>query len=201
MKTSNSISELYDSRDEMAVITRNVIWNIDFLNCYTDKEKDILGKYSSNLFTLNTFYSANKLIVGRKKMENVDKFLMEFWTLVVEYMTPWQSLYNKEISKIDLRENYIATQNVVIQALGRIGNYLNEHKEINLRDHLKYLEKINWKRNSNVWYLRAVNESGRIVTNKKAVMLIANIIKINMNIPLSKEEENAENDLQKLLKD
>ena len=201
VKTSNSISELYDSRDEMAVITRNVIWNIDFLNCYTDKEKDILGKYSSNLFTLNTFYSANKLIVGRKKMENVDKFLMEFWTLVVEYMTPWQSLYNKEISKIDLRENYIATQNVVIQALGRIGNYLNEHKEINLRDHLKYLEKINWKRNSNVWYLRAVNESGRIVTNKKAVMLIANIIKINMNIPLSKEEENAENDLQKLLKD
>lgn len=201
VKTSNSISELYDSRDEIAVITRNIIWNIDFLNCYTDKEKDILGKYSSNLFTLNTFYMANKLIIGRKKIEDADKFLMEFWGLVVEYMTPWQSLYNKEISKIDLRENYIATQNVVIQALGRIGNFLKEHKEINLREHLKKLEKINWKRNSTVWYLRAVNESGRIVTNKKAVMLIANIIKINMNIPLSKEEENVENDLQKLLKD
>ena len=45
VKTSNSISELYDSRDEMAVITRNVVWNIDFLNTYTDKEKDILGKF------------------------------------------------------------------------------------------------------------------------------------------------------------
>ena len=31
---------------------------------YLDKEKDILGKYSSNLFTLNTFYIANKKIVG-----------------------------------------------------------------------------------------------------------------------------------------
>ena len=50
VKTSNSISELYDSRDEMAVITRNVVWNIDFLNTYTDKEKDILGKFSSSLF-------------------------------------------------------------------------------------------------------------------------------------------------------
>ena len=63
VKTSNSISELYDSRDEIAVITRNVIWNNEFLNTYTDKEKDILGKYSSSLFTLNTFYTANKTIV------------------------------------------------------------------------------------------------------------------------------------------
>ena len=51
-------SELYDSRDEMAVITRTWIALIEFLNTYTDKEKDILGKYSSSLFTLNTFYTA-----------------------------------------------------------------------------------------------------------------------------------------------
>ena len=44
VKTSNSISELYDSRDGMAVITREVIGKIPFLNTYTDKEKDILGK-------------------------------------------------------------------------------------------------------------------------------------------------------------
>lgn len=44
VKTSNSISELYDSRDQVAVITRNVIKRIDFLNTYTDKEKDILGR-------------------------------------------------------------------------------------------------------------------------------------------------------------
>ena len=72
VKTSNSISELYDSRDEMAVITRNVIWKIDFLNTYTEKEKDILGKYSSSLFTLNTFYTANKSIVGRSQIDGVE---------------------------------------------------------------------------------------------------------------------------------
>jgi len=65
VKTSNSIAELYDSRDELAVITRNVIAKIDFLNQYTDKEKDNLGKYSSNLFTLNTFYTANKRMIRK----------------------------------------------------------------------------------------------------------------------------------------
>ena len=50
VKTSNSISELYDSRDDLAVLTRTVISKVSFLNEYTDKEKDNLGKYSSNLF-------------------------------------------------------------------------------------------------------------------------------------------------------
>ena len=123
VKTSNSISELYDSRDEMAVITRNVIWNIDFLNTYTDKEKDNLGKYSSNLFTLNTFYTANRCIIGRSYETDTETFLLEYWTIVVENMRQWQELQHKEITKVDLRENYIATQNIVIQALGRVGNY------------------------------------------------------------------------------
>ena len=67
VKTSNSISELYDSRDEMAVLTRNVIWNIEFLNTYTDKEKDILGKYSSSLFTLNTFLYCKQNYCRKKR--------------------------------------------------------------------------------------------------------------------------------------
>ena len=41
VKTSNSIAELYDSRDDLAVITREVISKVPFINTYTDKEKDI----------------------------------------------------------------------------------------------------------------------------------------------------------------
>lgn len=123
VKTSNSISELYDSRDEMAVITRNVIWNNEFLNTYTDKEKDILGKYSSSLFTLNTFYTANKTIVGRTIKKDTEKFLLDYWNNVVEHMVQWQELQHREITKVDLRESYIATQSIVIQALGRIASF------------------------------------------------------------------------------
>ena len=107
VKTSNSISELYDSRDQMAVITRDVISRIEFLNTYTDKEKDILGKFSSSLFTLNTFYSANKLIVGRNTGDDVRDFLFHFWDSVAANMMQWQELEHREITKVDLRENYI----------------------------------------------------------------------------------------------
>ena len=98
VKTSNSISELYDSRDGMAVITREVIGKIPFLNTYTDKEKDILGKYSSSLFTLNTFYTANKAIIGRRSLDSADAFLYRFWSCVCLHMSQWKELENKEIT-------------------------------------------------------------------------------------------------------
>ena len=200
VKTSNSISELYDSRDEMAVITRNVIWKIDFLNTYTDKEKDILGKFSSSLFTLNTFYTANKTIVGRGKEEEAEAFLQRYWELVVKNMRQWQELENKEITKVDLRENFIATQSIVIQAFGRVGNYFY----INQIDPGLYMERvadINWSRNAKQWYMRAVGKNGRIITNKKAALLISNVIKKEIKIPLSPEEKNAEMQLKKSMEE
>ena len=196
VKTSNSISELYDSRDEMAVITRNVVWNIEFLNTYTDKEKDILGKFSSSLFTLNTFYLANKTIVGRNPGGNSEKFLLSFWILVCENMRQWQELQHKEITKVDLRENFIATQSIVIQALGRVGNYLYSN-QLDPENYLKKLNEINWNRNSRQWYMRAVRKNGRIITNKKASLLISNVIKQAIGIPLNEEEKCAEVALKK----
>ena len=199
VKTSNSISELYDSRDQMAVVTRDVISRIEFLNTYTDKEKDILGKFSSSLFTLNTFYTANKVIVGHGSIDNAKRFLFDFWNCVSNHMTQWQELSNKEITKIDLRENYIATQSIVIQALGRIGNYLFQHQEIDMEECLAKLDYVNWHRGSQQWYLRAINQNGRIITNKKAALLIANVIKNTVGIPLSVDEIAAENALQKTI--
>ena len=183
----------------MAVITRDVVKRIHFLNTYTDKEKDILGKYSSSLFTLNSFYTANKLIVGRSSINSAGDFLLHFWNNVSQHMIQWQELEHKEITKVDLRENYIATQSIVIQAMGRIGNYLFQHKEIELEQCLQRLENINWHRNSQQWYLRAINRNGRIITNKRAALLIANVIKQTLGLPLSANEVAAEETLERTL--
>ena len=196
VKTSNSIAELYDSRDEMAVITRKVVHNNEFLNTYTNKEKDILGKYSSSLFTLNTFYVANKMIVGRNSILESESFLNQYWEAVVKNMRQWGELQNHEITKVDLREEYIATQSIVIQALGRIGNYYFTGDASKMDEDLKKLRSINWSRSAKQWVMRAIGKNGRIITNKKAAMLIANVIKQQISIPLSVDEEAAERSLR-----
>lgn len=192
VKTSNSIAELYDSRDELAVVTRNAIRNIPFLDAYTDKEKDNLGKYSSKLFTLNTFYVSNKLIVGRRIDETTEQFLVQFWSCIVENMEQWQELEKKQITKIDLRENYIATQAIVIQAIGRIGQYFYENGVRDMDKIMERLKQIDWQRSSKQWYLRAIRANGRIITSKQAAILIGNVIKNKLEIPLSVQEKSIE---------
>ncbi len=197
VKTSNSIAELYDSRDPLAVTTRNVISKIEFLNKYVDKEKDILGKYSSALFTLNTFYNANKKILGRTECnKDFESFVYIFWKSVCANMIPWIELEEGEIPKKELREKYIATQAVVIQALGRVGSQLyKEEKEA--EKNLKGLRKIDWRRGANCWKLRAIRGDGRLQTGENAQILISNIIKQSLDLILSNEEKRAEEEYLK----
>lgn len=194
VKTSNSIAELYDSRDPLAVATRNTISQIPFLNEYVDKEKDNLGKFSSALFTLNTFYNANKKILKRGICdEEFETFIMSFWIKVVDNMVPWKELINKELSKKELREQYIATQAVVIQAFGRIGSDLLCNPEYMNDYHLSKIQDINWKRNCDDWKLRVIRSNGRMINNTTAILLAGNVIKKYMELPLSEDEITAEN--------
>lgn len=189
VKTSNSIAELYDSRDALAVVTRKVISENNFLNEYVDKERDILGKFSSALFTLNTFYTANKRILKRAKCdEKFENFLRVFWKSVEKNMIPWKEMVSKEISKRDLRESYIASQAVVIQALGKVGAYCFEHLPEDFEEKLTHLQGVNWKRSADEWKLRVIRNNGRMINNEKAILLTANVLKQELGIPLTKDE-------------
>ena len=195
VKTSNSISELYDTRDEHAVLTRETIAKIDFLNIYTDKEKDNLGKFDACLFTLNMFYTSNKTILGKNVKEGDGEFLRRFWSAVTQNMEPWQELAEKELTKRALREDYIATQSVILQAFGRVGRYyylLHQNEDFDSR--LSGLSKINWKRSAAIWDKRVL-KNGRVLVNKRAVMLTGNVIKNAIGIPLDEDEVAAEKEL------
>ena len=193
VKTSNSIAELYDSRDQLAVATRNVISKIKFFNAYTDKEKDILGKYSSNLFTLSTFYNANKRIIRSAPItKETEMFLLQYWSCVCQNILPWKDLYYHNISKVDLRENYIVTQAVIIQVLGRLGYYFFANKNYSIERYLCKLQGINWKRGSDDWKLRTIRANGRMINNEEAVTLTCNVLKGYLGLPLDEFEQGKE---------
>ena len=124
MTTSKSLNTLYESKDRVAVITKNVVNSIDFLRKYTDKERDNLSKFSSNIFTLNTFYTANKKIVKIIGDDHAaEAFVFDFWRAVVVNMREWNEMDKGELSKKSLREDYITTQGLIILALGRLIGY------------------------------------------------------------------------------
>lgn len=166
-----------------------MIQNNPFLNTYTDKEKDILGKYSSSLFTLSTFYNANKRIVrGYSSTEGIESFLDRYWNAVVRNVLPWQELVRREISKVELREKYIVTQSVIIQVFGRLGHYFYTHETCCIEDYMRKFEGIDWLRNASMWKLRTIREDGRMINSEEAIVLTCNAIKTELGIPLDAME-------------
>ncbi|MBQ4122642.1 DNA sulfur modification protein DndB [bacterium] len=191
VKTSNSLSTLYDSRDELAVATKSVIENVNFLKKYTDKERDILGKNSSNLFTLTSIYKANQRIIHNNECSESDtKFLIAFWNTVTTNISEWNELQERTLTKKDLRENYITTLAITINAFGRLGRYFYDNKDVDMNIFLKNLSSIDWLRsNRENWLGRAIRNDGKIKNNEEAVILTCTKIKMLLGIDLTKEEE------------
>lgn len=192
--TSKSLNTLYEFKDRVAIITKNVVNSIDFLRKYTDKEKDNLSKFSSNIFTLNTFYTANKRIVKIiGDDENAEKLIFDFWNNVVLNMREWNEMDRGELSKKSLREDYIITQGLIILALGRLCEFFCQHPEIDINLALTGLKTIDWLRNNEeCWMNRAIKPNGKINRNEQGIFLTYIQIKRLLSLPIGSEEEKKE---------
>ena len=172
VKTSNSLSTLYDSRDEIAIATKEVIDGNEFLKKYTDKERDILGKNSSKLFTLNTIYKSNSRILHKETCnENDTAFLKQFWRELCANIVEWNELVNKEITKKDLKENYILTLAITIQAFGKLGRLFYKDRKLDVKKELTKLRAIDWERSSQNWIGSTIRDNGKVMNSEEAISL------------------------------
>ena len=190
VKTSNSLATLYDARDEIAVATKNMIDAIPFFKKYTDKERDILGKNASHLFTLNMVYKANqKILHGDRCSSSDEDFLLKYWTLVAENVIEWQEVLNKTLTKKALRENYIVALAITISAFGKLGRFFFDNREYELEKYLSQLRRIDWLRSNEEWLGRTIRGNGKVLSSEEAVSLTCSKIKMILGLPLSKEEQ------------
>lgn len=188
--TSKSLNALYESKDPVALITKNVIDSVIFLRKYTDKEKDNLSKFSSNLFTLNTFYTAHKRIIKIiGSSDNSEKMIKKFWVNVVSNMREWNEMDSGELSKKSLREDYITTQGLIILAFGRLCEYFCLNSEVDFVKALNGLKKIDWLRNNeSCWMNRAIKPNGKINRNEQGIFLTYIEIKRLLDLSITNEE-------------
>lgn len=196
VKSTMSLSTLYDDRDDLANAVKDVVRNIEFLNKYTDKEKDNLGKNSSKLFTLANFVRANRRIIKDNEFSNSCKnFLHDYWTAIFTYIEEWDKMEKKDIPKCALREEYILALAVTMLVFGRLGRYFFE-SEANL-EILQGLSKIDWLRGNTDWVGRLIDSNGRILTNEDAIIKTCAYIKSCLGIELTKEEAQKNNGIKR----
>ena len=195
VKPTKSLSTLYDDRDDIGNIVKDIVKKIPFLNKYIDKEKDNLGKNSSKLFTLANFLRANKRILKDNEKKVAEEFLFKYWNSIFSCINEWKMLEDKELYKKSLREDYILTLSVTLSAFGRLGRCFYENSlDLSV---LNKLNSIDWYRCNPEWVGRIINPQGNIVYNEDSIIKLCNYIKTKLDIELSKDEKVKENEIKR----
>ncbi|MCZ8538300.1 DNA sulfur modification protein DndB [Paenisporosarcina quisquiliarum] len=202
VNTTSSIGILYDHRDKLSIITKDIIAKIPLLTRYTDKERVSLSKNSPKILALNHIYNTNLKLLGKNKGENIsikdEEFVYDFWSLLCNSIIEWNSVLNKEINTRELRANYIVGHAVFVEALGVVGKYLREYHSDDWTNYIKKLSKIDWHRtNNSLWLGRAFNHNGRIQKTSQTIQLTAIQIKKLIGLPLTDTEKQNEDKFNK----
>lgn len=193
VNTTRSIGILYDARDELANLTKEVVEKVDLIRILTDKESSSLSKFSPKIFTLSNIHNTNSKILTKKKGDQITaiekEFVLDFWACLSNVIKEWNDVKEKRLTAANLRMHYIHSHGIVLEALGIIGHYFFKNNETNWKNCITNLNTIDWSRtNKKDWLGRAFSPNGRINKNSTCIKLTANKVKGKIGIELNEDE-------------
>jgi len=195
IRPSRSLGLLYDHRNEKARLAKLVVMKSDVFRDIVDMEKSSLAKRSRKLFTLSAFHNAcADLVEGLATGEINDdaNVARTFWEAVAEQFPAWAQVRENRLPASEVREGYIHSHGIALQAIGKAGNALLKLHPKDWRKRLSALTKIEWSRNNaKLWEGRALigGKVSKVTTN---VILTTNVIKKAMGLPLDEEQQRVE---------
>ena len=194
IRPSRSLGVLYDHRDERAEVVRRFVTRAPLFRGLVELEKTNLAARSSKLFTLSAVYAATaELLANHEHLAGEDQggLAMRFWEALAAQFPEWQSVRDRKLTAGDVRQQYIHTHGVVLQALGRAGATLLREAPHDWAPRLTGLTKLDWARQSPFWEGRAT-VGGRVSKGRQNVLLTTNAIKSTLALALTPEEQRQE---------
>ncbi|HZH31866.1 MAG TPA: DNA sulfur modification protein DndB [Pyrinomonadaceae bacterium] len=195
IRPSKSIGVLYDHRDDFAKLVKLVVLKSPVFKGVVDMERSTLSPGSRKLFTLSAIYTATLELLADVSGElagDCAQRASTFWEEVGKQFPEWQLVRERRMTAGEVRQNYLHSHGIALQALGRVGNYLMSDAASDWKKQLSRLKSINWLRsNSKFWEGRAL-AGGRVSKSANNVTLTTNIIKKHLRMPLSQEEDRIE---------
>ena len=104
----------------------------------------------------------------------------------------WQLLVQERVTASELRKEYVHSHTNLLNAIGIVGNVLQNEYPSDWKQKLTSLRNIDWSRNNPEWEGKLLIR-GRMLKSKLGIELAANTILKKCGIPLSDDRLNYEN--------
>lgn len=195
IRPNKSIGVLYDHRDDKAKLARLIVLKSEFFRDIVELERSTLSRRSRRLFTLSAIYSATTELLEKVEVSDRNEaaaIAASFWTEVSKCFPEWKLVRERKMAAGEVREQFIHSHGIVLQAIGRVGNALLLESKSDWRKRLSGLQKINWSRsNRTLWEGRAM-VGGHVHKGSQNLVLTVNVIKKAMGLSLGAEERRTE---------
>ncbi|MDO7929190.1 MULTISPECIES: DNA sulfur modification protein DndB [Pseudomonas syringae group] len=180
IRPTKSIRLLYDHRDEIAKLVRDVIQAVPLFREFTDLEKTSISNRSFKLFTLSSLHQATMLLLAKSKNTPINSgeldSSIEFWSVVIDNMPDWQNVASKAVLAHELRRDYVHAHGIAVQAIALAGARLQKEYADTWKQKIPSLRTINWSRsNLSLWEGRALI-GGKINKSAQSVNLVAETV-------------------------
>ena len=195
VKPTKSLSILYDHRDEFAKFIVAISYELEIFSGRVELEKTAISNRSIKFFTLNGIADATRKflgIKGRKISVDEQNKVKEFWNEMTKNIPEWQLLVQKRVTASELRKECVHSHTNLLNALGIVGNVLQNEYPSDWKQKLASLQNIDWSRSNPEWEGKLLLR-GRMLKTKLGIELAANTILKKCGIHLSDERLNYEN--------
>jgi DNA sulfur modification protein DndB len=202
VRASKSLGVLYDHRDPMAAVSREVVSTSPVFRGFVEMESTSLPSASRRLFTLSAVHGAHEQLfkgLGPFAHGRMVQLALAFWQQVDAQFPEWREVRERRMLSPEVRTDFIHSHGIVLTALGRVGNSLlrTDLDPQSWTACLQKLASMDWSRtNSQLWQGRAI-VGGRVSKATSNVLLTTAAIRAHLGLPLEPDEQRAEDAYRK----
>ena len=169
MRPTKSINILFNSREESAIIAKDIINTVPIFKDWTEKEKTTVSSRSKALFTLSAISSATIELLKGIDHDTAEKtkIAIQFWTTVSKKMSDWQAVMKNSKKPSEVRESSICSLSITLVAIGNGGNAILKQYPTTWKKQLNNLSHVNWKKDNPIWN-DLIYVNGRVAANRSS---------------------------------
>lgn len=153
IRPTKSLNILYDNRDSLSLLVKEVVATIPDFNKLIDKEHTSIPNRSVALFTLSALHHGTKALLKDHNGSTEDQKILakKFWAVVYDHMLEWKDVASKSVKSSEIRRYSLSPLSITLRSLGQVGNELIKKYPDKWDERLSIIEEIDWNKTNPLW--------------------------------------------------